>query len=166
MFRRGPVQCAVTGAVTIACCVAGVVQSAAAARGPADVLQTFAVHSGDACRMGAAEGTLVWHLPPGGRTVDGSAKVADRPVPDVPAPGCRDDGRLTVLSVVGHAGGESVGRVLLEADNGSREYPFRLTSSIPIDEVLVQVCRRTPLQGSPAYCGAVQVFRMPVATDG
>jgi hypothetical protein len=55
-----------------------------------------------------------------------------------------------VLSVVRRASGETVDRVLLEADNGSRGYAFRLISTIRIDEVVVQVCRRTQVPGPPA----------------
>lgn len=86
-----------------------------------DVSEPFSAHSGDACRMGVAKGTILWHVGPAGRTVDGKVAVADRPVPKDPAPGCRDDGRVTSLSLIAWASGQPVDRVLLGADNGERE---------------------------------------------
>jgi hypothetical protein len=128
---------------TVASVGAAVAQPAFAGSGSTDVPEPFSIHSGDTCRMGVAEGTIVWHLPPAGRTVDGKVTVADRPVPNDPAPGCRDDGRLTVLSVIGRVSGRPADQVLLEADNGQREYAFTLTATVRIEEVVVLVCRRT-----------------------
>ncbi len=92
--------------------------------------------------------------------------LADRPAPNDPVPGCRDDGRLTVLSVTGRASGRPSDQVMHGADNDQPEYRFRLTAAVRIEEVVVQVCRRPPMPGPPAYCGEAQVHPVPVTTTG
>lgn len=123
----------------------------------ADVPQSFSADSGDACRLGAARGTLVWHQPPAGRTVDGTATVSDR----LPSPGCGDDGRHTVLVLTARAGGEAVDQEVLEADNGQRTYRFTLSAPVQVAEVVVRVCRRGP---AGSYCGAAQTLPAPIFT--
>ncbi len=137
----------------------GVGHPALAGTTTTDVPQPFSAHSGDACRLGAARGTMVWHQPPAGRTVDGTATVSDR----VASPGCGDDGRITVLVLTARAGGEVVDQVTLEADNGQRTYRFALSAAVQVGEVVVRVCRR----GAPtSYCGAAQTFPAPIFTTG
>lgn len=133
--------------------------SPALARTAADVPQSFSADSGDACRLGAARGTLVWHQPPAGRTVDGTATVSDR----LPSPGCGDDGRNTVLVLTARAGGEVVDQEVLEADDGQRTYRFTLSAPVQVAEVVVRVCRRGP---AGSYCGAAQTLPAPIFTTG
>ena len=167
MFRRRAVS-RVGGVVFVAATMvaAGAVQSAHAGAAPGDVLQPFAAHSGDACRMGVAKGTIVWHLPPGGRSVDGRANVVDRPTLGVPERECEEDGRYTALLVTARAGGEAVDRAMLTADNGERAAAFTLSARVPVEELVVQVCRPSRVPGPPVLCGAVQTFRAPLTTTG
>jgi hypothetical protein len=165
MFRRRPVSI-VAGVLFAAALATGGAQSAFAAAAPGDVLQPFAAHSGDTCRMGGANGTIVWHLPPGGRTVDGRANVVDRPLPSVPVRECGEDGRYTVLLVTARAGGASVERAMVTVDNGEREAEFALSAGVPIEELVVQVCRPSRVPGPPVLCGAAQTFHAPVTTTG
>jgi hypothetical protein len=148
------------GVLCAAAVITGGVGAPALAGGSAtDLTQSFSAHSGDACRLGAARGTIVWHQPPAGRTVDGTATVSDR----LPSPGCGDDGRNTVLVLTARAGGEVVDQEVLEADNGQRTYRFALSAAVPVTEVVVRVCRRGTV-GS--YCGATQTLPAPIFTAG
>jgi hypothetical protein len=144
---------------------AGGTHPAFASVAPGEVLQPFAAHSGDACRMGVAKGTFVWHLPPADRSVDGRASVMDRPLLGVPERECGEDERYTVLLVTAKAGGEVVDRVSLTADNGEREAAFTLTARVPVEELVVQVCRPSRVPGPPVLCGAAQTFHAPVTTS-
>jgi hypothetical protein len=157
---RGTLVAAVLLAAT------GAAQPAFAGTASGDVPQPFAVHSGDACRMGVAKGTVVWHLPPGGRSVDGRASIVDRPVPGSPVRECGDDGRHTVLVVTARAGGHVLDRVGLAADNGEVESVFALSGSVPVEELVVQVCRPSRLPGPPTVCGQPQTLHAPVTTTG
>jgi hypothetical protein len=148
------------GVLCAAAVIAGGVGAPALAGGSAtDVTQSFSAHSGDACRLGAARGTTVWHQPPAGRTVDGTATVSDR----LPSPGCGDDGPNTVLVLTARAGGEVVDQEVLEADNGQRTYRFALSAAVPVTEVVVRVCRRGT---AGSYCGAAQTLPAPIFTAG
>jgi hypothetical protein len=166
MFRRSAISLVGGSVFVAAVLVAGAVQSAHADAAPGDVLQPFAAHSGDACRMGVAKGTIVWHLPPGGRSVDGRANVVDQPLVGVPERECGEDGRYTALLVTARAGGEAVDRAMLTADNGEREGAFTLTARVSVEEIVVQVCRPSRAPGPPVLCGAAQTFRAPLTTTG
>jgi hypothetical protein len=166
MFRRKAVPL-VGGVVFVAAMLAaGAAQAAFAGAAPSGVLQPFAAHSGDSCRMGVAKGTIVWHLPPGGRVVDGRATVVDQPSLGVPERECGEDGRYTALLLTARSGGEAVDRAMLTADNGEREAAFTLTAKVPVEELVVQVCRPSRVPGPPVLCGAAQTFSAPLTTAG
>jgi hypothetical protein len=166
MFRRRAFPLVGVGLFAAAMVTVGGAQSAFAGAAPGDVLQPFAAHSGDSCRMGVAKGTIVWHLPPGGRSVDGKATVVDRPSVGIPERECGEDGRYTALLLTARAGGEAVDRAMLTADNGEREAAFELTARVPVDELVVQVCRPSRVPGPPVLCGEAQTFRAPVTAAG
>jgi hypothetical protein len=144
----------------------GFAHPAMAAEAAAAVPQPFTAHSGDTCRMGTAKGTIVWHLPPAGRRVDGQVTVVDRPDPNNPGPGCTDDGRYTTLVVTALAGHVPVDQQTVAVDNGTREAKLGLSAARPIETVVVKVCRSTRPPGPPTYCGAAQSFPAPVTTAG
>ena len=157
----------VAGTLLVAATLTGcLTQPAVAATAVTDVPQAFAAHSGDSCRMGVAKGTIVWHLPPDGRTVDGNVTVVDRPVPDDPGPGCGDDGRYSILTMTAFVGTTQVDRQVFAADNDSRESRLRLTATRSIETVVVQVCRSTRLPDPPVYCGIAQSYHSPVSQTG
>lgn len=144
----------------------GLTQPAAAATMTTDVPQPFTAHSGDACRMGVAKGTILWHLPPDNRAVDGKVAVVDRPVPKDPGPGCGDDGRYSILTVTAFVGRTQVDQQAFAADNGSIESTLHLTATSPIESIMVQVCRSTRLPGPAIYCGPTQSYHAPVTHTG
>jgi hypothetical protein len=155
------------GALLVATVLAGGFGSPAEAAGAtASVTQSFTAHSGDACRMGVAKGTTVWHLPPAGRSVDGEVTVVDRPDPHNPGPGCPDDGRYTTLVVTAFAARTQVDQQTFAVDNGTREARLGLRAAVPIETVVVRVCRSTRLPGPPTYCGPEQSIPAPVSTAG
>ncbi len=165
-MRRRPVA-RVAGAVLASAVLAGGFTQQAVAAAPAtDVPQPFTAHSGDVCRMGVAKGTIVWHLPPAGRTVDGRVTVVDRPDPSNPGPGCTDDGRYTTLVVTALVDRTRVDQQTFPVDNGTRESPLRLTAARPIEAIVVLVCRSSRAPGPPTYCGAAQTLHAPVTTAG
>lgn len=166
MPRRRPTARVAGFVLAAAVLTGGLTQPAFAAAAATDVPQPFAANSGDACRMGAAKGTIVWHLAPASRAVDGRATVLDRPVPNDPGPGCGDDGRYTVLTLTAYVAGVRVDQQSLRVDNNSREAPFTLTATKPIEAVSVQVCRLTRLPGPPVYCGIAQTYPAPLTTIG
>jgi hypothetical protein len=163
---RRPTARAAGALLVSAILTASLTQPAVAAEAATDVPQAFTAHSGDSCRMGVANGTIVWHLPPDGRTVDGNVAVVDRPVPDDPAPGCGDDGRYTILLMTAFVGNTQVDQQRFAADNGSRESTLRLTATRSIETVVVKVCRSTRLPGPPTYCGTAQSYHSPVTRTG
>ncbi len=154
----------VAGALLVSAALTG--GFARPATAAADVPQPFTAHSGDVCRMGVAKGTIVWHLPPTNRSVDGQVTVVDRPDPNNPGPGCTDDGRYTTLVVTALAGRAPVDQQTVAVDNGARDARLALSAARPIETIVVQVCRSTRLPGPPTYCGAVQSFPAPVSTAG
>jgi hypothetical protein len=116
--------------------------------------------------MGVAKGTMLWHLPPGGRVVDGRATVVDQPSLGIPRRECGEDGRYTALLLTARADGEAVDRAMLTADNGEREAAFTLTARVPVEELVVQVCRPSRVPGPPVLCGEAQTFRAPLTAAG
>jgi len=147
--------------LTTALLAAGIAQPAYAAD-PGDVTQSFSADSGDACRMGVAAGTIVWHLPPGGRAVDGIAGLRDRPAPDDVPTVCGEDGRYTILTLTALVAGAVVDRETMVVDNGVSRSPFTLTAERPIEEIVVQVCRR----GRSSYCGTAHTYHAPLTPVG
>jgi hypothetical protein len=141
----------------------GLTQPAVAVTATTDVPQPFTAHSGDVCRMGVAKGTIVWHLPPDGRTVDGTVTVVDRPVPDDPGPVCRDDGRYSTLTMTAFVAGTQVDQQVFPVDNGYRQSTLELTATKSIETIVVQVCRHFRLPGPPIYCGTAQSYHAPVS---
>ena len=166
MSGRAAMPHAVGALLVTALLAAGITQPASASAASGDVTQAFVADSGDACRMGVATGTIVWHLPPGGRAVDGLAGVLDRPVSDDDPQNCADDGRYTILMLTARVAGKVVDREAVEVDNGQRRSSFTLTAAVPIEEVVVQVCRRGRLPGPAPYCGVAQTYRAPLTPVG
>jgi hypothetical protein len=157
----------VAGALLVSAVLSGgFARPAVAADAATDVPQPFTAHSGDVCRMGVAKGTIVWHLPPDGRSVDGSVTVVDRPDPHNPGPGCTDDGRYTTLVVTALADRIRVDQQTIAVDNGTREARLGLGAAVPIETIVVQVCRSTRVPGPPTYCGVAQSFPAPVTAAG
>ena len=107
-------------------------------------------------RSATSAARLIFHLSPQNRSVDGTAVVSDRAASECGG----DDGRLTVLAVTARAGGVAVDEERLTADNGQRRFAFRLTATVRVAEVVVQVCRRGG--GKPSYCGVAQSLFAPV----
>jgi hypothetical protein len=146
--------------------------SAAATAADTVVEQTFAADSGDACPHGRTKGVLGWHLPPlgGGPTVaDVTGVLLDQPVSgDVSIPECGDDFRFSVVTFTALAGGRTVDTESARVDNGTVRFAFRLGADVrpvPIDTVVVVVCR-VNLDPAPfTFCGAKQVYRAPIAVS-
>jgi hypothetical protein len=170
--RRLPAAVIMVGAA-FAATVTGLVTPAAAsaAEVPDTVVdQPFAADSGDACPLGRTKGVLGWHLRPlgGGPTaVDVTGILLDQPLSgDVSIPECADDGRFSTVTFTALAGGTVVDTGSGRVDNGTVRLAFRLAAevrAIPIDQVVVQVCR-VNLDPAPfEYCGPKQVYRAPIA---
>jgi hypothetical protein len=124
------------------------------------VVDPFDADSGDACRFGATDGLLAWHLN-ALREVDVRGTVVDRAGPSQP---CADDGRFTAALFTAYAGGVPVGPPVVQpVDNGRRTFTFSFTSTRPISVVVVQVCRRPRVVPGPReYCGTPEVHHAPV----
>jgi hypothetical protein len=155
--------------------VIGLVAPASAYAGEAPdtiVNQPFAADSGDACPRGQTKGLLGWHLRPlggGPIAVDVTGILLDRPLSgDVSIPECADDGRFSTVTFTAFAGATVVDTESARVDNGTVRLGFRLAAevrAIPIDQVVVQVCR-VNLDPAPfEYCGPKQQYRAPIAVS-
>jgi hypothetical protein len=158
-----------------AAAVTGLVMPASASAGEATntvVDQAFAADSGDACPHGRAKGLLGWHLRPlggGPIAVDVTGILLDQPVSgDASTPECADDGRFSVVTFTAYAGATVVDTGSGRVDNGTVRIAFQLAAevrAIPIDQVVVQVCR-VNLDPAPfEYCGPKQQYRAPIAVS-
>lgn len=167
-----------TTVVMLGAVVAGLVfpapvsASAGAAAQDTVVEQRFAADSGDACPRGRTQGVLGWHLPPlgGGPVVaDVTGILLDQPVSgDVSIPECADDFRFSMVTFTAIAGAKVVDTESARVDNGTARFAFRLAAevtAIPIDMVVVQVCR-VNLDPAPfTFCGPKQQYRAPIAVS-
>lgn len=171
--RLGPALILVGAAFAAA--VTGPVMPASASTGDVTgtvVNQPFAADSGDDCPRGRARGVLGWHLPPlgGGPTaVDVTGTLVDQPASgDVSTPECADDGRFSAVTFTAYAGATVVDTGSGHVDNGTVRIAFRLAArarAVPIDRVVVQVCR-VNLDPAPfEYCGPRQQYRAPIAVS-
>jgi hypothetical protein len=166
--------------VTAVLVTATLLAGGAAAAGPARAAQSDAIvaepfyaNSGDKCEMGYTAGTLGWHVAEL-RTVDVRGTVADRPWPDDPASPCGDDARYTVAIFTAYSKGNAVENGNLpfpraghyEGSNNHQEFSFSLTSSRPIDQMIVQICRRPESPWQHEYCGTPKRYKAPVTTAG
>jgi len=87
--------------------------------------------------------------------------LVDRPLRDDPDT-CSDDGRVARATFTAYAGTMVVDTEVQRADNERRELSFELSASRPISRVVVQVCRISPLPGSPVRCGSLQSYPLSV----
>jgi len=133
------------------------------------VEQKFAADSGDFCLYGQVAGLLGWHLPPVGgppTAVDVSGVLSDKPTAPITTPECGDDRRFTVVTLSAYTGGSPIDTEVVRADNGQRRFALTLTNEtrrVPIDLVVVYVCRHSVATGQLDYCGAKQVYRAPIS---
>jgi hypothetical protein len=133
------------------------------------VTHPFAADSGDSCRLGSTSGTLTWisrgPLPFYAVNVAGS--LTDRPLANDPST-CRDP-RYSSVTFTAYRGTSVIDREFLRVDNGQLRFEFQLaptlTVIVPIDRVVVQVCRHAPPgMGLPDYCGRAVEYRAPITT--
>jgi hypothetical protein len=130
----------------------------------------FRADSGDNCRYGSTQGTLIWQystttpiLP---ISVDIRGNVVDHPIPNENFL-CVNDGFYSVASYTAFAGSISL-REEVRADNAIVPVSLTLGPTSPtaagITRVTIQVCRH-PLFGTrPSYCGMPQSYA-PVVFD-
>ena len=140
--------------------------------------QPFSADSGDTCLYGSTRGELAWDatlLPTTVSAVAVKAVVVDRPTVDDPGIACPDDRRYTVATFTASGGKTVVDNEAVRVDNGRVEVAFILadpgTKALPIDLVVVQVCRVSPLIVTDPtgallydYCGKPQEYRLPIWT--
>lgn len=148
---------AVTGVLAVgATTVASAQTSSAAEPSTAGTLvpPRFVADSEDGCPMGYTEGSLLWFRD--GLTVMVDGFVGDRPLANDPVSACGDDGRITIVTLTGKSGGRVVDIDRLRANNSEQLMSFSLTATVPIESVVVQVCRHTRPGGPADYCGVAQ----------
>jgi hypothetical protein len=132
------------------------------------VTQPFSADSGDACRYGLSRGTLGWHLPPLGGApaiVDIDGSVVDRPLTTGPSI-CPDDRRFTSVTFTAWSGRTVLATAVVRADNSVERVDLQLgreTYPTPMDRLVVQVCRHSPIGTPPETCGAAQVYAAPLS---
>ncbi|HZM76185.1 MAG TPA: hypothetical protein VFC19_10690 [Candidatus Limnocylindrales bacterium] len=151
----------------IAVAVAVIALLATSAPAQASFSQIFSATSGDSCRYGATQGTLVWRYsttaPIVPITVDVRGTAVDRPVPNEWS--CRDDGFYSVAIFT--AFGSSPVRQDVRANNEAVSFTFTLVapSTAGLSRLQVQVCRfPLPVTQPPGlgYCGTPQHYAPPV----
>lgn len=151
--------------LAVASAVGGFASSATAAAPLGDVTQPFTLDSGDACPMGLAEGGIVWHLTPADRSLDGKVALRDRPDPDEVSIMCPDDDRYSIFVATARGVDGSTDRITVESDNGQRLATFRLSLSVRIDQISLQICRRNRASHPATYCGPAQIHHAPFTTS-
>ena len=132
------------------------------------VTQPFYADSGDTCRFGVTSGTLTWisRGPLATTVVDVAGSLLDRPLPTDPSTACRDP-RYSSATFTAYRGIVVVDQEQQRVDNGRITFRFQLTAApsgayVPIDRVVVQVCRHAPPgMGLPDYCGRAVEYRQP-----
>lgn len=130
----------------------------------------FRADSGDTCRYGSTQGTLIWQYTTTAPILPISViirgNVIDHPIPNENFL-CIDDGFYTVASYTAFAG-SAVLRQEARANNAIVPVSLTLGPTTPtasgISRVTIQVCRH-PLFGTrPSYCGMAQHYA-PIVFD-
>jgi hypothetical protein len=130
----------------------------------------FRADSGDTCRYGSTQGSLIWHYsttaPIRPISVEIRGAVIDHPIPNENFL-CANDGFFTVAGYTAFAG-TALLRAEARADNAVVPVSLVIGPSAPtaagITRVTIQVCRH-PLFGTrPGYCGTAQHYA-PVVFD-
>lgn len=131
--------------------------------------QPFSADSGDRCPAGTTSGNLGWHVRPGPlpiSVVDVVGVVEDHPLPADPRLSCSDP-RFTTATFTAYHGDTAVDSESVSVDNGQLvvEFPLGDLSTdrmIPIDQIIVQVCRHAPPDMKIFdYCGKPVGYRPP-----
>lgn len=131
----------------------------------------FRADSGDSCRYGRTQGSLIWRysttIPIRPIAVDVRGTLVDHPLPDAWGFLCRDDGYYSVATFVAYLNNGLTQRAEARADNAVVSLDFTVGSdstTAGISRASVQVCR-SPLSGDgPSYCGLPQHYA-PVVYD-
>jgi hypothetical protein len=131
----------------------------------------FGADSGDSCRYGRTQGTLVWRYstttPIRPIAFDVRGTLIDHPLPDAWGFLCRDDGYYSVATFVAYLNNGLTQRAEARANNAIVSFDFALGSgstTAGISRASVQVCR-SPLSGTgPSYCGPPQHYA-PIVYD-
>ncbi|GAA4468467.1 hypothetical protein GCM10023170_082490 [Phytohabitans houttuyneae] len=155
--------------VIVIAVISGLLASSTAAR--ANAVFPFRADSGDNCRYGTTQGSLIWRYstttPIRPITLDVRGTLVDHPLPDEWGFLCRDDGYYSVATFVAYLSNGTTARAEARADNAIVSLGFTLGSSSTtssISRATVQVCR-SPLRGTGAsYCGTPQHYA-PVVYD-
>ena len=130
----------------------------------------FRADSGDNCRYGSTQGTLIWQYsstaPIRPIAINIRGTVIDHPIPNENFL-CINDGFYSLASYTAFAG-STVLRGEARADNAVVPVSLTLGPTAPtaagISRVTIQVCRH-PLFGTrPSYCGAPQHYA-PIVFD-
>lgn len=165
MIQAGALRCASVAAALVS---ATLLTLGAATPAIGDVVpQRFHADSGNDCPLGVSRGETNGTIGWGDRgEVHIRGTVVDRPLPNDPSRSCGEDGRFSVATLTGFAAGRQVVRTAERADNGGTEFSRIVRASVPIDTVVIQVCRHS--SGNPGpfdYCGLrVQIDRRINAT--
>ncbi|GIH03033.1 hypothetical protein Rhe02_11000 [Rhizocola hellebori] len=157
-------------ASTIALAVVGGLLATAVPAQAASASFPFRADSGDNCRYGSTQGTLIWRYsstaPIRPIAVEIRGTVIDHPIPNENFL-CADDGFFTIASYTAFAGSAQL-RQEARANNAVVAVSLTLGPSAPttagITRVTIQVCRH-PLFGTrPSYCGVAQHYA-PIVAD-
>jgi len=149
--------------------VSGLLTTSAAAH--ANAVLPFRADSGDNCRYGSTQGSLIWRYstttPIRPIALDIRGTLVDHPLPDEWGFLCRDDGYYSVATFVVYLNNGMTARAEARADNAIVSLGFTLGSDSAMSGVsraTVQV-RRSPLFATgPVYCGLPQHYA-PVVYD-
>ncbi|MEV2238118.1 hypothetical protein [Micromonospora sp. NPDC049891] len=131
----------------------------------------FRADSGDNCRYGSTQGSLIWRYstttPIRPIALDVRGTLVDHPLPDEWGFLCRDDRYYSVATFVAYLSNGTTSRAEARADAALVSLDFTLgssTAAASISRATVQVCR-SPLFGTgPSYCGPPQHYA-PVVYD-
>ncbi|KAB8197478.1 hypothetical protein FH608_002685 [Nonomuraea phyllanthi] len=113
----------------------------------------FHADSGDQCLRGVAEGTLEWVDGPIVRPV---VRVDGALTDEASVSPCAHDGLYSTVTFSGYSGKSLVDSEVAKADNEKVALSFTLSNPdafIPVDRVVVQVCRYSTTPVGTSYCG-------------
>jgi len=153
----------------IALAVVGCLLTTSAAH--ASAVFPFSADSGDSCRYGRTQGSLIWRYsttaPIRPVAFDVRGTLVDHPLPGADGFLCRDDGYYSVATFVAYLSNGLTQRAQARADNAIVSFSFTLgpgSTTAGVSRASVQVCR-SPLSGTGrSYCGLPQYYA-PVVYD-
>ncbi len=132
---------------------------------------SFRADSGDNCRYGRTQGSLIWRYstttPIRPIALDARGTLIDHPLPDAWGFLCRDDGYYSVATFVAYLNNGLTQRAEARADNAIVSLGFTLGSdsaTAGVSRATVQVCRSPLFATGPVYCGLPQHYA-PVVYD-